>query len=207
MKHSRILISLLLVFSLMFVMTSCGDNKKEEPPSKEKSEVQNELEVVDTEKAPLSYFFSDESQYCAYKYSAPKDAESVDIIYECYEDGNLTEQTKLLPVDFSKRENGRTGTVSVFKSGNNEYALMWASEDMKSKEECYDVVFSEKENRKCISYNAFSEKELKVGVKYPIFLSIFSEEDGGDSLQPGQVTCDELISQPGRVNVIYLIFN
>lgn len=171
-------------------------------------EVQDELSFIDTagEKV-LSYFFSDDSQYCAYRYSVPESFKSLDVMYGYYDNGTESEQMKLITVDFSKHESGRSGTISVYKSDYNECALMWVSEDQKSKEVCYDVTFKENADGVRTEYSRFPKIKIEAGVKYPVFLSVNSDEDEDDSMQEGRMTFDGIVSQNRNVNAVYLILN
>lgn len=110
-------------------------------------------------------------------------------------------------VDFSKHESGRSGTISVYKSDYNECALMWVSEDQKSKEVCYDVTFKENADGVRTEYSRFPKIKIEAGVKYPVFLSVNSDEDEDDSMQEGRMTFDGIVSQNRNVNAVYLILN
>ncbi|HIV80972.1 MAG TPA: hypothetical protein IAB13_08465 [Candidatus Avanaerovorax faecigallinarum] len=211
MRCLRTVTYLILVFALIFTVTACENGQGTDGADDRLStdeEVQNELSFIDTaDEEILSYFFFDDSQYCVYRYSVPEDFKSLDVMYGYYDNGTESEQMKLITVDFSKHENGRRGTISVYKSGYNEYALMWASEDNKSKEVCYDVTFKENVDGVRTEYNRFPKEKIETGVKYPVFLSVNSDEGEDDSMQEGRMTFDGLVSQNRNINALYLIFN
>ena len=211
MRCLRTVTYLILVFALIFTVTAC-ENEQSTDGADDRittdEEVQNELSFIDTaDEKVLSYFFSDDSQYCAYRYSVPENFKSLDVMYGYYDNGTESEQMKLITVDFSKHENGRSGTISVYKSGYNECALMWVSEDQKSKEVCYDVTFKENTDGVRTEYSRFPTVKIEAGVKYPVFLSVNSDEDEDDPTQEGRMTFDGLVSQNRNVNAVYLIFN
>ena len=202
MKRLRIVACSVLIFVMMFVVTAC-ENEQSTDGADDRittdEEVQNELSFIDT---------ADEKvQYCAYRYSVPENFKSLDVMYGYYDNGTESEQMKLITVDFSKHENGRSGTISVYKSGYNECALMWVSEDQKSKEVCYDVTFKENTDGVRTEYSRFPTVKIEAGVKYPVFLSVNSDEDEDDPTQEGRMTFDGLVSQNRNVNAVYLIFN
>ena len=208
MHHSRVFSCLLFVCILALAMASCGNAPNIDSTASSEKKNQNELSAIDTkDEKVLSYFFFDDSEYCVYKYCAPDKSQSLDIVYEYYDNGIQAEQTRLFTVDFSKRQNGRSGTISVRKSDHDKYTLMWASEDMKSHETCYGVSFEEVEDGTCIEYGRFPPRNIEIGTKYPVFLGICATGNTDSAFQTGQLPFDSLIAQAENVNALYLIFH